>query len=203
MPKLRAHLLPRIREELNLPSLTDSEIEDMVETQADGIVFKNGRLYSHLIFKVNYTTYDVRRAQDISNPTTSHRDIMGISHEGTDMPTEHPFWYARILGIFHVNIIYTGPQMVDYRPRRMDILWVRHFEVLTPWSENWKQLDQARLLPVNEKDAFGFVDPANVLRGCHLPPNYAMGKVAPAGISANARNALDGDYKFYSINRWV
>jgi len=42
----------------------------------------------------------------------------------------HRFLYARVLGAYHANIIYTGPGMHDYNARRFDFLWVRWYEVV-------------------------------------------------------------------------
>ena len=52
-------------------------------------------------------------------------------------------------------------------------------------------------------DAFGFVDPADVLRCCHIIPTFTDGKVRPDRVSLS-RNARDGnDWKRYYVNRWV
>jgi len=61
----------------------------------------NDRIYQH---KVNYTTYNARRSQDSLNPCT-HGDIMVLSWDDS-----HPYWYARIMGIFHAMVIQTGPK---------------------------------------------------------------------------------------------
>jgi len=52
-------------------------------------------------------------------------------------------------------------------------------------------------------DAFGFIDPADVLRCCHLIPAFADGKqhIDGIGISRNSRDA--DDWKYYYINRCV
>ena len=34
---------------------------------------------------------------------------------------------------------------------------------------------------MDEEDAFGFVDPKDVLRGCHILPRFAAGKRHPDG----------------------
>ncbi|KAF8838017.1 hypothetical protein BDN67DRAFT_908198, partial [Paxillus ammoniavirescens] len=60
----------------------------------------------HNLFRINYMTYDVRRAQDTVNPCTNHRDIC----------------YACVLGIYHANMIYIGPGHKDYQPRQIKFL---------------------------------------------------------------------------------
>ncbi|KAH7904119.1 hypothetical protein BJ138DRAFT_977516, partial [Hygrophoropsis aurantiaca] len=113
----------------------------------------------------NYTTYDVRRGQDVVNPSTSHRNIMVLANHSTeDSRTQHPFWYARVLGIYHANVIYTGPGMLDYNPRRMEFLWVRWYEIVEDMA-GWDacQLDRLRFPPMATDGAFGFLDPKDVL----------------------------------------
>jgi hypothetical protein len=83
------------------------------------IFFKHDRIYTHNIARVNYTTYDVRRAQDVFNPATSHCNmtvLAGMLDVGQDPNIVYPFGYAQVLGIYHANIVYTGPRMIDYQP---------------------------------------------------------------------------------------
>lgn len=135
-------------------------------------------MYTHNTLRVNYTTYDVRRAQDIINPKTSHCDALFLAENG-DNPDEliiHPFLYGRILGIYHVNVIYAGPEALDYRPRRVEFLWVRWYELIKPMG-NWAacRLDSLQFPPMASPGAFSFVNPADVIRGCHIiPKEYSM-----------------------------
>ena len=169
-----------------------------------GIHFKGERMYSHNIMRINYTTYDVRRAQDSINPRTNHQDIMLLSHRDDDTP-HHEYEYARVIGIYHVNVIYAGPGMLDYRARRLDFLWVRWYENLNdiPAQQGWKnaQLDRLQFPSLSEEDAFGFVNPAEVVRGCHIVPSFSAGPrhIAAVGISACARNSQD--WREYMVNR--
>lgn len=152
--------------------------------------------------RINYTTYDVRRAQDSINPNTDHRDIMLLSD--TPNSAAHPFCYARVLGIFHANVIYNGPGLVDYQPRRLEFLWVRWFEVIESHQEQDAcKLDALRFVPMAADDAFGFVDPIDVLRSCHLIPNFSKGKLHP-DCQARSRASQDAhDAKQYYVNRLV
>ena len=80
------------------------------EVDQDDIQFVNNRLYQHKTLCINYTTYDLRRQQDSLNPRT-HPDIMLLSHEEPNEEIDaHPYWYARVVRIFHVNIIHKGPK---------------------------------------------------------------------------------------------
>ena len=118
--------------------------------------------------------------------------------------TAHPFCYARVLGIYHANIIFIGPESRDYQSRRLEFLWVRWFEVLeNPAGWEHYSLDKGRFVPVHREGAFGFIDPEDVLRCCHLIPAFADAKqhFDGIGISRNTRNA--DDWKYYYINRYV
>ena len=62
-------------------------------------------------------------------------------------------------------------------------------------------LDKARFVAVDRTDAFGFIDPVDILRCCHLVPSFADGRLHPDG-HAVSRNACDSeDWKYYYINR--
>ncbi|KAF9472523.1 hypothetical protein BDN70DRAFT_818521, partial [Pholiota conissans] len=50
---------------------------------------------------INYTSYGLRCCQDSLNPQT-HADIMILSHK--DEENIYPYWYARIIGIFHALV---------------------------------------------------------------------------------------------------
>ena len=164
--------------------------------ELDKLFFKNDCLYKHNVMRINYTTYDVRRAQDIINPNTDHQDVMLLQHVDSDL-ADHQYVYARVLGIYHVNVIYTGGSLPDYKAQRMEFLWVRWFTNVTdePVHRGWErqQLDHLQLLPVNYDGAFGFVDPTNVLRGAHLIPRFVEGKQHPEGkgISKCAQDSKD------------
>jgi hypothetical protein len=159
-------------------------------------------MYLHNILRINYTTYDVRRKQDTINPNTTHCDVMVLANNDDD--SDHPFLYARIIGIFHVNAVYTGGPIVTYRPRKVEVLWVRWFECdlhaqAGSWSDS--RLDRLHFPPMAGEAAFGFLDPAHVLRGCHVIPAFSANRryTEGRGISLCARDA--GDWKSYYLNR--
>jgi hypothetical protein len=118
----------------------------------------------------------------------------------TDSEPDHPFMYARVLGIYHANVVYTGEGMIDYQARRFEFLWVRWFHYV---GRRDLRLDTVRFPPVGSEDAFGFVDPKDVLRACHIIPAFARGKSHSDEVSIS-RCARDGnDWARYYINRWV
>lgn len=138
------------------------------------------RIQNQTIFRVctariNYTTYDLRRAHDTINPRT-HPFVMVASPETS--PGSHPFWYAAVIGIFHANVQHTGKESRDYRPQRMEFLWVRWLGVVPDHSFGRQQarLPKIGFIPDSDEFAFGFLDPSLVLRGCHLVPSFEDGR---------------------------
>ena len=184
MTKLNAHLLPRIQESL----------EEL----------RNLQMYIHKVARFYNTSYNVRRSEDVINPKTSHCDIMLLSgpQVGNDLPT-HPSLYARALRIYHV---YSGPGMFNYEPMRFDFLWVRWFQVcINPASGGWaaSRLDRVSFPPMTQMDAFGFVIPEHVLRGCCLSPVFSDGKRHQDGRGLS-KIAKDGqEWRAYYVNRSV
>ena len=41
---------------------------DFTDDEQATVIFKDNRIYSHKVLRVNYTTYDVHQAQDSINP---------------------------------------------------------------------------------------------------------------------------------------
>lgn len=220
---LKEHILPRIQGILPdraQPPMPASEAAPVPGLSAsppvpstDHVHFKHNRMYTHNILRVNYTTYDVRRAQDTINPKTSHCDALFLAEDGNN-PDElhrHPFLYGRILGIYHVNVVYSGPGALDYSPRRVEFLWVRWFEHIAPVG-SWASftLDRVSFPPMSADGAFSFVDPADVVRGCHIIPAFATGLCYPspgnaAKLAIRSVRAIktrnSEDWKEYRINR--
>jgi len=162
--RLKVHLLPCVwaLHEVDMESKVvnwDAEEVEHLSTSSQ-VVFKRDHIYCHHLFCINYTTYDVRHAQDTIHPCTNHHDILLLA----PLDSPHPFLYAHILGIFHVNVIYTGPGVKDYLPRCLEFLWVHWFEVVDVLA-GWEHLvlDLLRFTPMSQEDAYGFVDPANIM----------------------------------------
>ena len=72
----------------------------LLPSQRASITFVKNWIYQHKVLRINDTTYDMRREQDSLNPCT-HANVMVLSQE--DDPSAHPYWYARIIGIYHTN----------------------------------------------------------------------------------------------------
>jgi len=180
-------------------ALPTSNVSDL-----DKLLFKHDRLYMHNILRINYTTYDVRRKQDTINPGTSHRDVIVMAE--TEDEGDHPYLYARVIGILHANVVYTGGTRVDYTPRKYEVLWVRWFEHDTTapagsWSHS--RLDRLHFPPMARDDAFGFLDPADIVRGCHMIPAFTAGKRHEDGKGLSLCAMDSGDWRSYYVNRYV
>jgi len=94
---------------------------------------------------------------------------------------------------------------VDYIARKVEFLWVRWFEYDSNRSVEWADLnlDPICFLPMADERAFGFVDPKDVLRGCHVLPTFARGRarIDGVGLSRLAHDAQD--WSRYRVNRCV
>jgi hypothetical protein len=179
--------------------------QDAFSSDADpnSILFKHDRMYPHRLMRINYTTYDIRRSQDVINPFTSHCNVMVLADSDDDSSSGHRFRYAQVLGIYHANVVYVGPGTVDYHPRRIEFLWVRWYERLNAVQTGWtaRKLDRLRFPPLASDDAFGFLDPSLVLRASHIIPAFDLEQIHTdgKGLSRCARDS--GDWFGYYVAR--
>jgi hypothetical protein len=215
LSKLTDHLLPRIQaklqqetDSLDGPPCVSSALDPSSPiiqdtTSRNFVFFKSDCIYRHKLLRFNFTTYDVRRGTDVIKPGTTRCNIMLLA-DLTDS-SSHLFLYARVLGAYHANVIYTGPGMQDYKARRFDFLWVRWYEVVDPGSSGWSKsaLDSIRFPPLHDCDSFGFVDPIDVLRGCHVLPAFSKGQRNKAGIDVSRCAKDSKDYELYYVGRYV
>ncbi|EJD49366.1 hypothetical protein AURDEDRAFT_45492, partial [Auricularia subglabra TFB-10046 SS5] len=114
----------------------------------------------------------------------------------------HPFWYARVVGIFHVNVSH---EKLAREPKRLDVLFVRWFGHDPDHSGGWaaRRLDRIGFIPDSDPDAFGFVDPAIVVRACHLIAGYAHGQTDELLAPSKLRDTDDGDWRYYYADRFA
>jgi hypothetical protein len=168
------------------------------------VFFKHESLYQHKTIRVNYTTYDMQRGTDIVKPEGPRCNIMLLANHtgGSNSSNLHHFIYARVLGVYHADVIYTGPGMQNFETRTFQILWVRWYEVVDLGSSGWDSstLDMLHFPPLRQDNSFGFVDPEDVLRGCHIFPAFDMGKrESNVNISRSAKD--NKDYLLYYVGR--
>jgi hypothetical protein len=153
IPRLKSHLLGRF-----LKTRFDSNETVFSESERNTVQIIGDRIYSAKIFCVNYTTYDLRCDQDSMNPCT-HCNVMVISPE--DEPNAHPFWYAWVLGVFHVNVLHTGARSSNHSIQHVEFLWVRWFGIEPKYrsGSSIAQLPKIGFVPDSDDSAFGFLDP--------------------------------------------
>ncbi|KAG8937783.1 hypothetical protein FRC03_007857 [Tulasnella sp. 419] len=154
----------------------------------------------HARFTCNYTTYDVRREQDVINPNSPSRSFVMVKAAAG----KHPFWYARVLGIFHLDIVHKG--LGTCEAKRIEVLWIRWMGEDPDYVGNDKKhrLHRVGYVPSNGPGAFGFLDPSLVIRGAHLIPAFAFGYTTELLPKSNWwDDEQHGDYTNYYVNQFV
>lgn len=128
---------------------------------------------------------------------------MVLSHEDDDTNT-HPYWYARVVGVFHVEVRYRGSETPDQAPKRLDVLWVRWFARRTNLKSGWavRRLPCIGFYSHDEHDAFGFISPNDVIRGIHLIPAFRYGRTPDLLPPSIARHESENneDWDWYFVN---
>ncbi|KAI5896414.1 uncharacterized protein SCHCODRAFT_01150321 [Schizophyllum commune H4-8] len=203
MRKLREHLLARLE---NYNHASDPPAYN--DLQLAQVVIQNDRVFPHATLAVNYTTYDIRRDQDLIHvPAVSgrppdddflgHRDVMVYN---TSDIRPHPFAYARVLKVFHARISHPT---LSPEPRRVEFLWVRWFSLIDHGQSGPTKMRLERLQYLDGPSAFGFVDPSEVIRGCHLMPVFHRGRTRELLGPSLYRDSSEGDWASYYVGRFV
>jgi hypothetical protein len=207
IPKLKRHLLPRILYQLAPelypnPNALRQSVEGAqsqpVSGQWSAVTLDNDRLFTHQVMRAKYTTYDIRRAEDIVN-LRSEPNVM-VLQEDCDPANGTPYRYARVLGIYHANVrliaeLKNGER--DYTPHRVDFLWVRWYK--SSGNPAPLSLEELQFEPLGSSASFGFLDPCQVLRAAHLTPRFSQGKLDEQRLSPwMSKTPL---WKSYFVNR--
>lgn len=132
--------------------------------------------------------------------------VMTLSRE--DTAGAHPFWYARVLRIFRIPVRHVGPNSKDQSPHTMDILWVRWLGIEPNYHWGFKEarLPKVGFIPDTDKNAFGFLDPSLVIRGCHLIPAFTEGRTTTLmkpGPSLGRLSRETDDWSSFYVNIYV
>ncbi|KAJ3768980.1 hypothetical protein FB446DRAFT_813657 [Lentinula raphanica] len=180
--KLQEHLYCR---------LTGTSESDIISSeQRSKVKIKLNRMYKHKVLQINYTTYDSRRCQDSINPRT-YPDIMVLA---SDDSSDHPYWYARVIGIYHVMVEYDGGPLTQ-----VDFLWVRWFELDAHHTFGFhaKHLPRVGFIDGSESCAF--------VRAVHLIPAFALRKTDKImGPSiARKKSENDEDWVRYYVGMYI
>ncbi|KAJ3771938.1 hypothetical protein FB446DRAFT_789170 [Lentinula raphanica] len=173
-PKLQDHLLGRLLKR----GFDGDSYGSFTEAERNSISLYKKRFYAAKTMRINYTTYDVRRDQDVINPRTDHCMVMVRSADYDD-PKKHPFWYARVLGIFHADVLRLDNGQVQ-EIEHMEFLWVRWMgaEPHYRWGRKVARLPKIGFVAESDPYAFGFLDPGLVIRACHLIPDFVTGRTS-------------------------
>ncbi|KAK7437003.1 hypothetical protein VKT23_006712 [Stygiomarasmius scandens] len=174
--KLRTHLLGRLQRR----EFDGDTHDDFNDDELEQVAIVQNQFFSVKTFRINYTTYDVRRDQDVINPRTDHCTVMVRSPETA--LNAHPFWYARVLGVFHADVVYfdTREGKPKSSQQRMEFLWVRWFGDEPDYQPSFREakLPKIGFVPETDPYAFGFLDPSLVIRACHLIPDFQGGRTS-------------------------
>lgn len=160
--------------------------------------------------RINYTTYDVRRDQDIIHVGTPQSNVMLLNEASTNPSSPfyasiHPYLYAKVLGIYHANVSYTGKLpdgTQNLTAHRVDLVWVQWYDILESGKEF--TLDRLSLRPVTKDDALGFLDPSDIIRSVHLIPQYSLGPPTTTSRAQQSKHVSAEDvWDAFYVNRWV
>ena len=170
------------------------------DAQRSALLIEDNILYKHATAQFNYTTYDVRRDKDVVKPGGC---IMVPSYEDDDGPDRQPFWYGRIIGIFHVRVRHVPSKASGMR---IDFLWVRWLGQDPDWKSGHItcQLEKVGYVPFGDDScgpAFGFVNPESVIRACHLIPAFHEGTTPDLLPPSEFLDTKQGDYVNFFVNR--
>ena len=114
---------------------------------------------------------------------------------GPDAPA---FWYARVLTIFHVLVVYPGRQV-----ERMDVLHVRWFGHDPETTGGWaaRRLERVGWADEEQPNAFSFVNPADVVRTCHMIPAFEHGTTTARRASVARDHHDSRDWNYHYVGR--
>ena len=151
---------------------------EFTEEERNTVGIAGEQIYHCKTIHINYTTYDIRRDGDTINLQT-YPDIMVKSPE-TGLHAQ-PFWYARVIGIFHASVSSCHPEVAEKSTHRMDFLWVRWFGVEPGRYRHgfrFARLPKIGFVESTDEYAFTFLDPMQVIRGSHLIPAFSEGRTS-------------------------
>ncbi|KAH9970811.1 hypothetical protein BJV74DRAFT_784066, partial [Russula compacta] len=171
LPKLQDHLLGQL-----MGCEFDSDMhKEFMDLDHNSIHFIGNKIYSIQTCCIYYTSYNLQWQCDTVS-LCMHPDIMlrsPVTKEGAE-----PYWYARVIGIYHANIWAKNPEIPGGRNARcMDFLWVHWFGDEPGYHSSCRRahLPEISFLESTDNMAFSFVDPANVIHRCHLIPAFNAG----------------------------
>jgi hypothetical protein len=200
IPRLKDHILGRI-----LNRDYEGDTYGMFTDKEQNTVCLLGEvMYQVKTLRINYTTYDVMCDGDVINPRT-YPDIMVKSPETG--PQAQLFWYARVIGIFHVLVSSSYPEATEKSFHRMNFLWVHWFGV-EPGQYCYgfchAHLPKIGFVESTDEYAFSFLDPVQVIRGVHIIPAFSEGHTSTLlPVTKSVARVLNPDEQDDWLNFYV
>lgn len=104
---------------------------------------------------------------------------MALAHEDDTDADGHPYWYAKVLIVFHVKVRTTEHPDT----RKIDVLWVHWFgrDPDHKGGFDTHRLHRISLMDTDELTSYGFLDPSDVLCAVHLIPAFSAAGIPPEG----------------------
>ena len=163
------------------------------------------RIIESTILRVNYTTYDIRREQDVMRPGPACF-VMTLSRE--DELNAHPYWYCQVIRAFHIDVLHVGPNAHCRSVQTMEVLWVRWLGLVPryKWGFSQARLPKVGFVPESNDNAFGFLDPSLVICGCHLILSFSDGRtdvLLRKGTSVVRNSTEEDDWCSFYVNMYI
>ena len=108
------------------------------------------------------------------------------------------FWFAETIAVLHAQAYHCSTKV----SQRMDFLWVRWLGAEPDDNDSARSLGLTRVgfVPdIPDQIPFGFVDPAKVIRGCHLIPDFDAGRTYGLLGPSSVRHD-EGDWESFYVN---
>lgn len=154
----------------SMPDLTITSYNQYSDDDRSHINILYNRLHRHKKLNVRYTTYDMQEDEDVIY-LKKCPNIMVLNSEH-----DHPYLYARVLDLFHVDVINTRRDSIfGTDPTRVEVVRVHWYELdEEQQSCGFKSLRYPSLsLCKNvDGDAYGLIHPDEIVRRVHLIPNF-------------------------------
>ena len=140
------------------------------DDERNDINILHNTLYRHKKLNIRYSTYDMQEKEDAIYPK-DYPGIMVLSSED-----DHPYLYARVLDLFHVNVINSRHNSIfGTEPCRIEMVWVHWYELeqqQEPSGFHSLRYPSLSLSDNARGDAYGLIHPDEIVRRAHLIPNF-------------------------------
>lgn len=187
-----------------LKGLEDPDL--ITDQDRSSLKLLGGKIYSHKRLQVHYTTYDLRRDYDTINPSSITNDVMVLASDDDERQMENsPFWYARVIGVFHANVVWKKG-----KKQRIEFVWVRWYgrEEEQKFGDKEARLEKVGFITDDDDTpCFGFIHPQTIVRAIHLIPDFGLGKTdefmdaSPLARSSKNDSDIYTDWVSYFVNR--